>query len=444
MSLPWPRWYQWHKAWDYRRLWIPELAVAVLLIIVAVVLSHVPWGDRAIIRLVYEPSAEHPWPLSKEMPWRAFNRYAGIGAALMALVALALIVRSYFVDHWRRQRVHLLYLLLVIAIGPGLVVNAALKELWGRPRPRQVQEFGGWLPYRSIVQPDKPGRGKSFPCGHCSASFTVVALYFIWRRRHRALAAGSLGVAVFLGGGMSAARVLSGAHFPSDALMAGALVFIVAAFLYYAVLNIPAREDCGAYRAVCPGWPLLAGSAALVALIAVGGALAIPAHRTIWYDGRLTAVRDARPVIRLEIEHADVTLRFGPYDDLAVRGHTEGFRGIGGSMKDVLFWTPNRAAPTQLTYRLNKKGLFSEFRTTVTAHVPVAAASGLSLVLQNCHLHLIDPPPPGLPVAIEMTDGRIEAGDAWHNRSHRFQLRDSRILDRGNPIPPPPIEICCP
>lgn len=441
MSLPWPRWHQWQKAWAYRRLWLPELFIALAFAVFAVVLSEASWGDRAIIRRFYNPEAAHHWPLSQQPPWKWFNRYAGIGTGLMAIVALALIVRSYFINHWRRHRVHLLYLLLVIALGPGVVVNATMKELWGRPRPRQVKEFGGWLPYRSITQPDKPGRGKSFPCGHCSASFAVVALYFIGRRRHRGLAWLSLALALFLGGGMSAARVMSGAHFPSDAIMAAVIIFLVAGFLYYAVFNIPAREDCCAFRAVSPGWPLLAGSAAIVLLIALGGALATPVHRTIWYDGRLTKTAATNLVLRLDIEEADTHLRFGPYPDLAVRGFTEGFRGIGGSMKDVLIWSPSAESATQLTYRLWKRGLFSEFRTAVTAHVPVAGISGLHLVARQSRLWLGETPPTALPVRIEMQDGQLEMSEAWNAMMDRITLSNTFIGPISASDSPEP---CCP
>lgn len=441
MSAPWPRWYQWCQAWAYRRLWIPELVAALVLAAIAVVLSEVSWGDLAITRHFYHVDAEHHWPLSQQPPWKWFNRYAGIGTGLMAIAALALIIRGFFVDRWRQHRIHLLYILLVIALAPGVVVNGALKELWGRPRPRQVKEFGGWLPYHSISKPDKPGRGKSFPCGHCSASFAVIALYFLARRRHRTRASLALALTLFLGGGMSAARVMSGAHFASDALMAAVVVFIVAGFLYYAVFNIPAREDSGAPRALSPGWSSIVASFLLVGGIAVGGTLATPAHRTIWYNGRLTQSASTNVVMRLDIENADLHLRFGPYPDLAVRGFAEGFRGFGGAMKDVLIWSPSIDNATQLTYRLWKRGLFSEFRTAVTAHVPVAGISGLHLVTRRSRLWLGESPPAGLPIRIEMEDGQLDMSEAWHPLMERITLSNTVIgpiseIDSSEP--------CCP
>ena len=39
------------------------------------------------------------------------------------------------------------FVLLSFALGPGLLVNAVLKEHWGRPRPVAVTEFGGELAF---------------------------------------------------------------------------------------------------------------------------------------------------------------------------------------------------------------------------------------------------------------------------------------------------------
>src|SRR4029077_19011121 len=36
-----------------------------------------------------------------------------------------------------------LFVLLVLGLGPGLAVNTALKDHWGRARPSQIVEFGG-------------------------------------------------------------------------------------------------------------------------------------------------------------------------------------------------------------------------------------------------------------------------------------------------------------
>jgi hypothetical protein len=42
---------------------------------------------------------------------------------------------------------HVWFLFSTLAIGPGLIVNGVLKSFWGRPRPIQVDLFGGTAPF---------------------------------------------------------------------------------------------------------------------------------------------------------------------------------------------------------------------------------------------------------------------------------------------------------
>ena len=66
------------------------------------------------------------------------------------------------------------YLLLALALGPGLVVNTMLKDHWGRARPSQIEAFGGTrqftpapLPADSMRQqlllPRRPSRHRLLP-----------------------------------------------------------------------------------------------------------------------------------------------------------------------------------------------------------------------------------------------------------------------------------------
>lgn len=72
---------------------------------------------------------------------------------------LALVVAALALQRWRQPLASTAalrktgYLLLVIALGPGLLVNAVLKEQWGRARPSQVAEFGGSAAYTPVWLP---------------------------------------------------------------------------------------------------------------------------------------------------------------------------------------------------------------------------------------------------------------------------------------------------
>jgi membrane-associated PAP2 superfamily phosphatase len=139
---------------------------------------------------------------------------------------------SHFHDRSRRFRRKALYILLVIAIGPGLIVNLVFKDHWGRPRPMHINQFGGEYRY---VPPLKLGHtpDKSFVCGHCSVGYSFFALYFLAQNYKLFYFILTVGLAWTMG----FTRMTSGGHFVSDILWSGYLVFLVAFALYYGWYN---------------------------------------------------------------------------------------------------------------------------------------------------------------------------------------------------------------
>lgn len=115
-----------------------------------------------------------------------------------------------------------------LTLGSALLVNEVLKNHWGRARPREVAEFGGPREFTpAFVPADQCARNCSFVSGHPSLFFTFFALALLARRRRLATA----GVA-FLGGLAGLGRMMQGAHFLSDVLFSGILMYLVAWGLY--------------------------------------------------------------------------------------------------------------------------------------------------------------------------------------------------------------------
>ena len=82
---------------------------------------------------------------------------------MMAIGAFLVLLGSLRCAAWRQYRRSCLLLVLAVALGPGLLVNGLLQPLWGRPRPRHIEQFAG-------TQRIAPGgsradleRGKVFP-----------------------------------------------------------------------------------------------------------------------------------------------------------------------------------------------------------------------------------------------------------------------------------------
>ena len=129
----------------------------------------------------------------------------------------------------RRGKVAAL-LLVVLALGPGLVVNGVLKEHWGRARPRDVIQFGGDRAFTpALVIADQCERNCSFSAGHPSAGFALVALGYasISRRRRWAFFGAATGFGLLVG----LARVAAGGHFLSDVLFSAVIVIGLTAII---------------------------------------------------------------------------------------------------------------------------------------------------------------------------------------------------------------------
>ncbi len=146
----------------------------------------------------------------------------GVGAALVTLPTARL--GSMSRAGW--------FLILLLAIGPGLIVNVGFKQNWGRPRPLEVREFGGDYAFTPVGSPGPVQKhNSSFPSGHAAIAFYMLAPAFLVNVRRS-----QLSKSLFLGGAlyglaMGATRVVQGGHFSSDVLWAGGIVYLTGAVL---------------------------------------------------------------------------------------------------------------------------------------------------------------------------------------------------------------------
>ncbi len=207
--------------------WLEAISVLLLLIIVTTLIA-VTDADLQISSLFYQSGG---WPVGERFPWKLLyriDRYPGLLLAIFGLCAA--IYGSYNPEFrsWRRKGVFLVFLL---ALGPGLMVNAVFKDHWGRPRPREVTQFGGTKQFLQPWQPAINQHGRSFPCGHGSAAFYMAAPYFIYRRKRPVIAMGWLAGGVLFGMMMSYARIAQGAHFFSDTVWSLGMVYLVGVIL---------------------------------------------------------------------------------------------------------------------------------------------------------------------------------------------------------------------
>jgi len=173
------------------------------------------------------------WPYGELSPWKFLYRFGIYPAMALSVVSLLLVVASFFSVRALVYRKAALFFLLLMLIGPGLLVNTVLKDHWGRPRPRQMQLFGGDRVFHQVWERGEAGQGKSFPSGHASAAFYLIAPYFVLRRSSSKMARASLAAGLCYGLLMGFARMAQGGHFPSDVVWAGGIVYLVGIALYH-------------------------------------------------------------------------------------------------------------------------------------------------------------------------------------------------------------------
>lgn len=224
----------WHKT-----IW---LLVPLLLV---VMLTLFPAIDLKVSRLFHVEGtgfihAKHPFAL---FLYRFVPYLTTIAFAVLAgLLLLGLHPRLAWA---RRQRQAAVYLLIVLLVGPGLLVNHLLKDNWGRARPHQVQEFGGSRQFTPALLPsDQCPQNCAFVSGHAATGFALVAMGFIATRGFMLwMTAGAL-----LGGLIGLARIVQGAHFLSDILSAFIVVYATAWLVHVILYKRPWQRA----PATCP------------------------------------------------------------------------------------------------------------------------------------------------------------------------------------------------
>ena len=210
--------------------------------LVVLLFLFAPQIDLATSRLFYVAGRGfvlEDWPpavvLYRAVPWMTW----GILAVAAGAAAWLFLMRCPL---WRLDGKALIFVMASLALGPGLLANTVLKDHWGRARPSQIDVFGGPHQFTPapLIAAECP-RNCSFVSGHAALGFSLVAFAFLLppglARRGVAMAALAVGVLVGLG------RIGQGAHYLSDVVYAGLLVYGIAALLHWAIVG---RDVLGA------------------------------------------------------------------------------------------------------------------------------------------------------------------------------------------------------
>jgi lipid A 4'-phosphatase len=184
------------------------------------------------------------WPWFNSAPCMAFYHLAIYPPLILAACGGVMAAAGGRVDRRGSMSRAGWFLVLLIAIGPGLIVNLGFKQNWGRPRPHEIQEFGGTYAFTPVGSPGTVTKGNSsFPSGHAAIAFYMMAPGFLASANRPRWSMILFAGGILYGLGMGATRVVQGGHFTSDVLWAGGIVYLAGAVLARGLLRETPRPQ---------------------------------------------------------------------------------------------------------------------------------------------------------------------------------------------------------
>lgn len=218
------------------------LAIALgIAVVVGVLFGVYPRLDLAISGFFFDPHTG----LFKvnAQPWVNHTRDGArylialiVAPAFLAVVGKLLFLRRRMLIGGRAA----LLLIATLALGPGLLTNAILKDHWSRSRPIDVKELGGTDRFVPWWNPrgDCPANC-SFVAGEASGAFWTLAPAALAPPQWRAAAyAGAL----TFGAAVGALRIAGGGHFFTDVVFAGVFTFLLIWLLHGLIFRWPATR----------------------------------------------------------------------------------------------------------------------------------------------------------------------------------------------------------
>jgi lipid A 4'-phosphatase len=338
---------------------------SILFLILGILTLVFRFTNLDIILEHYFYTSEKGWILQYRPIWDFIYRYGIFPGYFLAFCGLIMISMTYWNSKFIRFRKASFVLVFTIITGPGILVNLVLKDHTGRPRPREITEFGGTEHYLCVCEMGKTNEGKSFPCGHCSMGFYLAIPWLFYRNRKKVLAYSFLAIGIAYGTLIGIARMMAGGHFASDVVWAGGLTWFVALIGYYLFrpdkpLNIPslsrAEQKKRAHRAT-------AIIGLLLPAITVGLMLATPYFSKKYIDissDQLKAVHCR--VVEIDLSDANVILNPGISFHLDYKVNAFGFP----NSKIRGLWIPGDTS----RYIIQNMGWFTEITNDVNIVVP--------------------------------------------------------------------------
>jgi membrane-associated PAP2 superfamily phosphatase len=344
----------------------------------------------------------------------AIYHYGNIPALILSLGALSVFILSFSKAMVLPYRKIAAYLVLAMVIGPGLIANSILKDNWGRPRPRDLVQFGGEYQYEAPLSIDPASSGKSFPCGHATMGFYFFALGFALLHKSKFWACLTVLFALLWGLLIGWIRIGMGGHFASDVLWAGGVVYLTS-FILYRLLKLHRQpyliQDSGkVHRPLKLYQKILLSLLGLI--IVVGVLLATPysAKKTFPISSQISTCDSLKLDLSLQI--AELRIDRARQTQFSYRNNGFGFPG--SKLKST-----NEYLTEAFNFTQWKKGFFTEL---------------------NCQADLLINPEQVRTLFVSVNEGKVDLQDGladtlWIDPATRIQGSPSRTIVLPGPKP---------
>jgi len=209
-----------------------------LLIILLIYSPHI---DQWLAILFFNPNSRYFYGETSLYCKFIYSSITWITTILILLPILMLVFskKIQWFGSSRITRKLALIMLLSMTLGPGLLVNVAFKNNWGRPRPYQVIRDGAT--FMPVWQHNFNGsKDNSFPSGHASIGFFLGVPLLALGYRRRGLLVSCIG-----GSLVGIVRIAQGGHYFSDIVFAGIFVWLSAELAVYIINSLDQKGILG-------------------------------------------------------------------------------------------------------------------------------------------------------------------------------------------------------
>ena len=180
--------------------------------------------------------SQENWAIGKQPFFTWLYKYGGHVSILLVGFCILIWGLTYKYDRIVKYKNVCILIVLTTILGSSVLINGILKPYWGRPRPVQIEQFGGPWEYREFYEPGTPAKGQSFPSGHVSIVTIFLVAAFV-RNENKKLAVAGVTVGVFLTVSMAVCRIAQGGHFVTDTIWSLCIMMLVAMAIQKGILE---------------------------------------------------------------------------------------------------------------------------------------------------------------------------------------------------------------